>query len=294
VWAKAHLPPDAVLMTRRAAETRYFSGRAVVATPSAPFADLMAYAARHGVTHIVLSDDDRNGAPNLVQGIRVFPQHFGAVYAADDIRIVQLRGGAPPPLRADLDLYAGKTTGRPERLFDWNRLSFADGGIIAEHLRVGWGTVLAAVATPQPPVPVQSTMANLRAGDVIALDSIEAAPIALSRGEEVQVTLNWRALAATAANYVVFVHLLDAHGALIAQRDAPPLNGARPTFQWEPGEWVEDRIALQVPADAAPGEYRLAIGLYDGGTGRRLPLTAPDGTHLADDRLLVEGLRVNP
>ncbi len=292
-WAGAHLPADAVLMTRSAAETRYFSGRTVIATPSAPFADLMAYAQAHGVTHIVLNDADRSGAPNLVQGIRAFPQNFRGVYAADNVRIVAVAGYAfPSPLPPAADLYAGKTTGRPAQLLDWDQLALSGAGSIVTDLRDGWGGALAAVQNPAPAVTGPVSL-DLRAGDSIALAGYALAGDALRPGDDLRVTFNWRALAPMQPNYVVFVHVLDAGGTVRAQQDSPPLNGARPTYQWETGEWIDDAHTVALPADLPPGRYRLEIGLYDSGTGKRLPLTAAGGVRLADDRLLVDGIEVH-
>jgi len=102
--------------------------------------------------------------------------------------------------------------------------------------------------------------------------------------------LHWRALSPMKPNYTVFVHLLDAQGAVRAQTDTPPLNGARPTSEWESGEWIEDHYSFAVPSDLPAGNYMLEIGLYDSGTGLRLPLLDATGHRFPDDRLLIEGL----
>ncbi|MBI5876343.1 MAG: glycosyltransferase family 39 protein [Chloroflexi bacterium] len=293
-WADAHLPADAVLLTRRAAETRYFSGRTVIATPSAPFADLMAFAQRHGVTHIVLSDADRNGAPNLVQGLRLFPQNFKSVYAAADIRIVAIADYRfPSALPPAADLYAGKTTGRPDRLINWEQLTPGGAGTILSDLTEGWSGALAAAQRPEPPAPRTVDVA-LTAGDRIVLARYVLAADALRPGDDLRITLQWQALAPMKPNYVVFVHLLDAGGVLRAQQDAPPLDGARPTYQWEAGEWIDDARSVHIPGDAAAGRYMIEVGLYDSGTGRRLPLTDAHGARLPDDRLLIDGIEVQP
>lgn len=101
--------------------------------------------------------------------------------------------------------------------------------------------------------------------------TIEAETI--TPGEPLPVTLVWRAESdALAASYTVFVQLLNADGVLIAQSDALPAAGARPTTGWRAGEYIEDRHELTFNANAAPGEARLIVGLYDAVTGLRLLL----------------------
>ena len=49
-----------------------------------------------------------------------------------------------------------------------------------------------------------------------------------SAGQSLHFYLYWQAEAATATNYQVFNHLLNAEGRLIAQTDGPPLPSAAP------------------------------------------------------------------
>jgi hypothetical protein len=90
-----------------------------------------------------------------------------------------------------------------------------------------------------------------------------------------RVTLYWQSIAPTQTDYTVFVHLLDASGAIVAQRDAPPRAGMYPTSLWETGEIIKDEYELQIPANArAP--FSLAIGMYSPITQQRLPIGASD------------------
>jgi hypothetical protein len=89
--------------------------------------------------------------------------------------------------------------------------------------------------------------------------------------------------------FTVFVQLLDAQGRVIAQSDAPPAGGARPTTGWRPGEVIEDAHTLRWNAVAAAGPARLIAGLYDPVTGARVPLA--DGR---DSVLLADALTVRP
>lgn len=94
--------------------------------------------------------------------------------------------------------------------------------------------------------------------------------------EPSQLTLFWQAQATPAADYTVFVHLLNAGGNLVAQADGPPAGGVYPTSLWDAGEIIVDPHPL--PA-LPPGRYRLKAGLYLPGTGERLPAAdSPDGS----------------
>ena len=89
---------------------------------------------------------------------------------------------------------------------------------------------------------------------------------------ELPLTLYWRAEAPLAADYVVFMHLMDAAGNVVAQGDAPPRAGRYPTHWWEPGEVIADQHMIPLPADLPPGDYRVRTGLYRPDTGERLLL----------------------
>ena len=79
------------------------------------------------------------------------------------------------------------------------------------------------------------------------------------------ITLYWQAVAGINDSYAVFVHALDAGGAIIAQVDGLPLGGTRPTTSWVQGEVLTDRYNL-----ALSGATALEVGMYDPLTRQRL------------------------
>ena len=81
--------------------------------------------------------------------------------------------------------------------------------------------------------------------------------------------------------YTVFIHMLDASGALVAQRDAEPEGGAAPTTSWLPREIISDPYSIELPGTLAPGEYALEVGLYQAASGKRLPIVGTGADHLA-------------
>jgi uncharacterized membrane protein len=99
---------------------------------------------------------------------------------------------------------------------------------------------------------------------------------AISPGDAIPGELLWQAAPDFQAEpLVVVVQLLDQDGQVAASVEAEPLAGRYPTSQWQPGELVRDRHVLPVPDGAAPGTYRLIVGLYRAADGQRL--NAPSG-----------------
>jgi hypothetical protein len=80
--------------------------------------------------------------------------------------------------------------------------------------------------------------------------------------QPLEVDLTWRALGKIDAYYSLYVKVLDGQGQAIAGWDGQPQNGGAPTLLWVPGERIEDRISLTLPADAPGGDYRVEVGLY--------------------------------
>lgn len=140
-------------------------------------------------------------------------------------------------------------------------------------------------ATQQPTVdwPVQTTDALL--GDQIRLLSYALSSQEITAGDVLQLQLRWQAERQPSADYTVFVQLLDQRDQIVAQRDAPPVSGERPTSGWQAGEQVVDNHGLLIPHGTAPGDYTLIVGLYDAQTGQRLPVGAQDHIDLGNVRV---------
>ncbi len=90
--------------------------------------------------------------------------------------------------------------------------------------------------------------------------------------ETITLTLFWQALTPPTADYTIFVHLRNAAGITVAQRDSQPLDGAYPTSHWQPGNPVITPLTLPLPGDLPAGTYRLYTGLYRLDTLERLPV----------------------
>lgn len=84
-------------------------------------------------------------------------------------------------------------------------------------------------------------------------------------------TLVWQVLEPLPADYTLFLHILNADGSLALSGDGQPTEGVYPTSFWEPGELVVDQH--MVPLNLPPGEYDVQAGLYQLGSGQRLPVS---------------------
>jgi len=145
-------------------------------------------------------------------------------------------------------------------------------------------TLLVGQAEVRPEEIRQPVHASL--GAQAELVGYALSPAAVRPGETLRVTLFWQARQWIAQDYTVFVHLVDSQGQRWAQHDGPPQDGALPTSAWNPGELLRDEHLLTVDTQAPPGDYRLAIGLYDPATLQRLPVVDAQGQAAGDAVLL--------
>lgn len=133
-------------------------------------------------------------------------------------------------------------------------------------------------AVPDCPAEAQLP-GTLRLGDAVRLTYAVVSPAA----DRTLVTLCWEAERTLPADYTVFVHLLDADGALKTTGDGPPAAGAFPTSFWQPGDRIVDSHLL--PQPALPGDA-IVVGLYNPLDGIRLSALR-DGAPAPADALVI-------
>ena len=168
----------------------------------------------------------------------------------------------PGRYRLDLGLYP---TGAPEQLLpvgEGDRLPLAD-------LTVG-----PPVEFPPPAVSLDADL-----GGQVRLLGYD---LACSEPLTCDLELHWQALRAMDQDYTVFSQILDENDAIVAQDDGPPGDPYFPTSTWLPGARVLDARHLAGPGDAAPGDYRLVVGLYHQPTQQRLLAVDAGGQPLGD------------
>ncbi len=142
-----------------------------------------------------------------------------------------------------------------------------------------------ALRRPGDTIPTPGHPVDVTLGNTIELVGIDAEqPTDDSSLSAIQITLHWQAIGAVADDYTVFVHLLGPDGAILAQGDAPPLDGFYPTSFWDPGERVIDQHLVPVEDVIIPEGARIALGMYLPQTGERLPAV---GEFSSEDRLVL-------
>jgi len=97
----------------------------------------------------------------------------------------------------------------------------------------------------------------------------------------------WRVLQAADPPLAIFVHLLDAHSAVVGSYDGLSV----PPTSWEPGDVFIQWHRLPVVPTAPAGEYQVELGFYSPATMQRLTIFQ-EGQAVAD-RLLLSPIQVN-
>ncbi len=125
-------------------------------------------------------------------------------------------------------------------------------------------------------------------GNAIALVGYDLSTLNLKPNETFKLTLYWQARDQMDKAYTVFVHLLDKNGRVGPQKDAQPMNGARPTTGWVVNEYLADTYELAIKPATAPGTYTIEIGWYDAQdpTFARLPVLDDSGAPVGDHVIL--------
>jgi hypothetical protein len=139
------------------------------------------------------------------------------------------------------------------------------------------GRIKVPPAAPAPDEMQKATPVQARFGDTFLLSSYA---LEYDRAERVaRVALYWQSLAETKNDYTIFVHVLDASGQVVAQRDAQPLGGRYPTSVWDPQDMIIERYEFGIPVDAeAP--YSIEIGMYAYPTLERLLVNSGGDDHI--------------
>jgi len=126
------------------------------------------------------------------------------------------------------------------------------------------------------PAPERTLSHDLAGMRLVGYDlAVAAAPA----GARLSLALHWLGLARMDQAYTIFVHLVDGEGNLVAQADAPPMDGHYDTLYWWPGDCVRSLSTLEVPASALAEPLTLRLGIYLPDSGVRV---MPAGTNGRD------------
>lgn len=271
-----------------------------------PFAEVIGYSMRPDVVY----PGDRVRVSVIMRARRATPGNYSLVVSLlgrDNQQLARFEtftgGGLIPSSgwrsgemwRDTVDLVVPKDAIAPTTL----RVQFAlynrGSGDIAtsydEHGKPGSPLFEGATLLPSARHYEQASAPLANLGDVASLLAVQYAPTAVA-GRPLTVTLIWLSRGATPKPHTTFLHLVDEHGVLRAQQDAPPLNGQFPTTRWHFGVIFDDPYTLQLPTDLRPGHYHLFAGLYDAVELIRMPAFDPDGKRLPDGRIYLGEVRI--
>jgi hypothetical protein len=188
--------------------------------------------------------------------------------------------------RLFLVLDQGQANDRSAWIQEW----LSEHSFWAAHEWIGGLQLLTYGTNPSTPAATPAVEVHATLGDQIELVGYDLPADAWQRGDILPLSLFWRPLVNIPTDYRVFLHLLDGDNRLLAQTDAVPVGGSRPTTTWSPGEEIRDPVGLLVPADSVPGEYRLVVGMYRPDSGERLPVRDLEGT--PGDSILLSTIQV--
>jgi len=152
----------------------------------------------------------------------------------------------------------------------------------AHHLQ-RLGPLYQVLAIPSTDLPPGLTPSGVHFGDAIELAGYRIETPAA--GEDVALTLAWRALRALGRDVSEFVHVVGPDGHVWGQRDGAPGEGLYPTSRWRPGEVVVERYGFAVAPSAPAGELQVEVGFYEpnqGGGWTRFAVHDARGGSLGD------------
>jgi hypothetical protein len=202
-----------------------------------------------------------------------------------DNRTIEIPAGTPPGVYGVQLYFADPAT--------WDKLPVARlpagspaGTPDAPILPLTYLTVGDATQPPMSPDYPMSDPAQFGAAIELLGGNLPPA-VTAAPGQTLDLGLSWRTLAPPATDYTTFIHVVDGGNRLVAQQDRPPLGGIVPTSLWRTGLVVPDEYQVPLPADLPAGRYRVLVGLYDGVTGARLPITQGEAP-VGDSFLLAE------
>jgi serine/threonine-protein kinase len=137
---------------------------------------------------------------------------------------------------------------------------------------------------------------DVNLGNVVALDYADLLRDTLHPGENIELTLHWKARVNNVGQaYKVFVHLIGPSGNLIAQIDREPQDGRSPTTTWNSSTDVTDSYVLEIPRDAPRGKYQLRVGMYPANNpASRLTVVSPGRTTAENNSILLKDLTIGP
>jgi hypothetical protein len=191
---------------------------------------------------------------------------YVAPHPAGPDRVGLLVPAGTPPGRYELRMGVGQELGAP--LLD---VLGPEGRAQGTEALLGYVEVMLPDSPPPLPTLAFQEPAGVSLGDAVQLLGFSASSGPIPPGDDLKVSLFWRALPGLAAQdgLFAFVQLLDGQDQVAAAWEGPPV-AWHPTSAWQPGELVRSQHVLRLPATLPDGQYRLIAGLFEPASGHRL------------------------
>ena len=154
----------------------------------------------------------------------------------------------------------------------------------------GLGSLIGVIAPAYaPPASIsiedvrrQTRSVDIRFGDAVILLGYAIDQDRVLPGNDLQVTLCWQPLAATATPAYFFIHLLGENDSMVGQRSSLHGLGRYPSINWSAGRIFCDIVPLRVSGTApAPRVYQVEVGVVDLASDKRLTPTGPGNVQLS-------------
>ena len=141
---------------------------------------------------------------------------------------------------------------------------------------VRWGPVRVG-GQPEISLPTDSpdNITEFQFGDSIVLRGYSMA----NNAGMLHLNLYWDAIASPTVDEKLFIHIIDSAGEVVAQADAPPVQGLYPTSFWDAGEMISDSREISL-SDLPAGSYKIRLGWYDPVSGQRLPVDGDENDYI--------------
>ena len=216
----------------------------------------------------------------------------------DTIKVVVSKG--PEPKVVTLPHLVGKDAAEAER-------QLRKEGLLVDTFEQWGGPIPVGIVMQQAPVegtevqPGSTVRIAVSTGPRFQVDAVFDNAIILksfdlerdhyTQGETLPLSLRWTTQTGLERDLNIFVHITR-DGNNLVEKDNPPVQGARPTSGWVPGEMIEDTYALTIPPDAAPGDYWVEVGMYNPQNMQRLPVTNPGTVQIGSQSLILKLLKI--
>ena len=82
----------------------------------------------------------------------------------------------------------------------------------------------------------------------------------------------------------LFTHVLNGDGTILLQQDRLDA----PSWDWQRGDTILQIHQIDIPADAAPGQYPVEVGFYDRVTGQRLTVAGSNAGSIPAPPLIIQ------